>query len=200
MTTAPTAPKRRVILRLLVIVEDWIPAALIGVMAITITADVIMRYAFNHPLAGAGELSLFCMVWMVFLGSAAVSRRGAHICLDFFSSKFGHRGRAVLDLSAEAITTAVLVFVTFATIEYLQKAKFLVLPGTGISKQFITLAALVGLVLMAAHSIIHAVRAIRGFRDPNYSRTNQPIDEIELDDFDTRLVRTIGSELTGKQD
>ncbi|MFF8817044.1 TRAP transporter small permease [Leucobacter sp. NPDC015123] len=180
-------------------VEEWVPAALMGVMAVAITADVIMRYVFNHPLAWAGPLSMFCMVWMVYLGSAAVSRRGAHICLDFLSTKLGHRGRATVDLFVELVTLAVLGTICVATVIYLEKARFLIMPGLGFSKKYITVAALVGLVLMVIHSCGHAVRAIAGLRNPDYERVNVPIEEVELDDFDTRFVNVVSDELTGKQ-
>lgn len=182
-----------------VAVEEWIPAALMGVMALAITADVVLRYVFNHPLSWVGPLSMFCMVWLVYLGAAAVSRRGAHICLDFFSDRVGHRGRAALDLFVELITIAVLGLICIATVAYLNAAHFLIIPGLGFSKQFITVAALIGLGLMLVHSIFHALRAIRGFGDPDYARVNRPIEEVELDDFDTRFVKTVGEELTGKQ-
>lgn len=180
-------------------VEEWVPAALMGLMAVAITADVIMRYVFNHPLAWAGPLSMFCMVWMVYLGSAAVSRRGAHICLDFLSGRLGNRGRAIIDLFVEIVTLLVLGTICVATVLYLEKARFLVMPGIGISKKYITLAALVGIGLMVLHSVAHAARAIAGFRNPAYERVNLPIEEVELDDFDTRFVNIVSDELTGKQ-
>lgn len=180
-------------------IEEWVPATLMGVMAIAITADVIMRYIFNSPLAWAGPLSMFCMVWMVYLGSAAVSRFGAHICLDFLSGKLGHKGRATLDLFVEAVTLIVLGTICVGTVAYLQKAHFLIVPGIGISKKYITLAALVGLALMVLHSLTHAARAISGFRNPDYERVNVPLEEVELDDFDTRFVNVVSNELTGKQ-
>ncbi len=194
-----TGPAPRWLHTLLTVVEEWLPALLMGAMAVAITADVVMRYVFNHPLAWAGPLSMICMVWMVYLGSAAVSRRGAHICLDFLSGRLGHRGRSIIDLFVELVTLLVLGTILVATVIYLEKARFLIVPGLGISKKYITVAVLVGILLMLLHSAVHAIRAIRGFRDPGYERVNIPLEEVELDDFDTRFVKVVGEELTGKQ-
>ncbi|GAA1325193.1 TRAP transporter small permease [Leucobacter albus] len=199
MQTVAARPAPRWLRGTLTTVEEWVPAALMGVMAVAITADVIMRYVFNHPLAWAGPLSMFCMVWMVYLGSAAISRRGAHICLDFLSGKLGHRGRALIDLFVEAVTLFVLGTICVATVIYLEKARFLIMPGIGVSKKYITVAALVGLGLMVIHSAVHATRAVAGLRNPAYERVNIPVEEVELDDFDTRFVNVVSDELTGKQ-
>lgn len=198
MSTSHRRPASRVATRILIVFEEWLPGALMAVMAIAITSDVVMRYIFNAPLAGAGEIAMFSMIWMVYLGSAAVSRKGAHICLDFFSERIGARGRALLDITVELITIAVLGVIFFATIQYLQDAKFLILPGTGISKQYITLAAAVGLGLMLLHTIAHLWRAVVGLRDDGYWRINIPVEDIELDEFNTQVIRAVGEELTGR--
>ena len=186
--------------RVFVALEEWVPAALLGTMALAITADVLMRYIFNRPLAWAGPLSVFAMVWLVYLGSAAVSRKGAHICLDFFSDRIGSRGRAVLDIIAETITGVVLIAVFVATLAYLESAKFVPLVGLGISKQYVTLAAAFGIGLMVLHTLVHLWRALRGLRSSDYRRVNVPVEEIELDDFDTTVIRTVDEELTGRKE
>lgn len=200
MRTAGRGPVAPLWLRVIVIaIEEWLPAALIAAMALVITADVVLRYALNHPLAWAGPVAMFCMVWMVYLGSAAVSRFGSHICLDFFSERIGPRGRAALDLAVELITLGILGTVCVATVQYLNNARFLMIPGIGISKRWITVAAVTGLALMIVHAAVHAARAGIGFTAPDYRRVNRPVEEIELDDFNTNLVNVVDDELSGNQ-
>lgn len=179
------------------IFEEWIPALLLGVMTLAILADVIMRYVFNKPIMGAGETAMFSMVWMVYLGAAAVSRKGAHICLDFFSERISGRSRAIFDIIVEIITIVVLTVITIATFKYMQDARFVPIPGIGLSKQYITLAAAIGLTLMIVHTLVHLARAFLGINDPNYHRVNDPIEEVELEDFDTLFIKTVETELTG---
>ncbi|MGD9606987.1 MAG: TRAP transporter small permease [Leucobacter sp.] len=200
MTRKPVRAAFAVFERVLVVIEEWLPAALLGAMTLAISADVLMRYAFNRPLAWAGPFSVFAMVWLVYLGSAAVSRKGAHICLDFFSDRIGSRARAVLDIFAELVTTAVLALVFIATLGYLASAKFVPLVGLGISKRNITLAAAVGIALMILHTLVHLWRAVRGLRSDDYRRVNIPVEEIELDEFDTTVIRTVDEELTGRKE
>ena len=87
-----------------------------------------------------------------------------------------------------------------ATLGYLASAKFVPLVGLGISKRNITLAAAVGIALMILHTLVHLWRAVRGLRSDDYRRVNIPVEEIELDEFDTTVIRTVDEELTGRKE
>jgi TRAP-type C4-dicarboxylate transport system permease small subunit len=197
VSNSPTRSVTTALTRVLIVIEEWLPAALLAVMTLAIAADVLMRYAFNHPLAWAGPLSVFSMVWLVYLGSAAVSRKGSHICLDFLSERIGSRGRAILDIFVELFTGALLTVVLIATLNYLSAAKFVPLVGLGISKRMVTLAAAIGIGLMILHALTHLWRALVGLRSDDYQRVNIPVEQVELDEFDTQVIRTVDEELTG---
>lgn len=182
------------------VVEDWIPAALMAVMTIAVTSDVVMRYIFNNSIAEASSLAKVSMLWMIFLGSAGVSRRGAQICLDYFSPRLSGKGRAILDIVVETITITVLSMLGYAIIAYLNAAKFVPMPGLGLSKRYISLAAAIGILLMILHSMIHLIRAFRGLQSLEYWRTNIPIEEIELEDFNTQFIQVVDKKISGAQE
>lgn len=59
----------------IVIIEDWIPAAILGVMTVVVVVDVCGRYVINTTVPGTSELATAMFVWLVFLGSAGAVRR-----------------------------------------------------------------------------------------------------------------------------
>jgi len=193
----PLLRKRRNVPKLLIVVEEYIPGALLGITAIMLTADVIMRYIFNSPIRGVAEVAVLATVWLVYLAASGISRRGGHIALDLVVGRFGPRRRAMFDILAELITIAVLAVVLFNGIEYLVNGHFVTLPATGISKAFVTVAIPISAAMMLVHSSIYLARAIIGLRDPAYQRFIDPIEIEEFDDLETRDIRRIDTDLTG---
>ena len=196
---SPPGQQKRGLARILRVIEDWIPGYLLGLTAVIMTADVVARYGFNHPIRGASEVALLAMIWLVYLSAAGVSRRGAHIALDMVSDRLSSRGRAILDIVVELLTLAVLGTLLYAGFLYFATGRFTVLPATGISKGFVTLAIPLSAALMIAHSITHLIRAVRGVTSVDYQRHFEPIEEVELDDFDTTAIRRIDSDISGRE-
>ena len=53
------------------------------VMVISILLQVFFRYAMNSPLYWSEEVARYAFVWLVFIGAAIASKRGAHIGVDY---------------------------------------------------------------------------------------------------------------------
>ena len=53
------------------------------VMVISILLQVFFRYAMNAPLYWSEEIARYAFVWLVFIGAAIASKRGAHIGVDY---------------------------------------------------------------------------------------------------------------------
>jgi len=83
-------------------------AVAILLMMLAISADVIGRYAFDHPIMGAFEFALLLMVLVVFLGLAYTQLRGQHISVDVVYMRLPHRFRLPVDI----LNLIVLLFIT----------------------------------------------------------------------------------------
>src|SRR5690554_3839925 len=66
----------------LVFLEEVVPALLLALIVVALTADVVGRYIFSNPLQGAAEVSLIAFVWATYLAVAGVARQGRHIAID----------------------------------------------------------------------------------------------------------------------
>ena len=57
--------------------------------------DVIGRYVFARTLAWGGEVQIYIMIAMAFLGAAVVNWRGAHLRMDILVKSVQAQGRHV---------------------------------------------------------------------------------------------------------
>jgi TRAP-type C4-dicarboxylate transport system permease small subunit len=78
----------------LVIVAGFIVIALM----IVVTADVIMRSAFNYPLPNSYEYMELGLVFIVYLGAAQVQREKRHIAIDAVIKMLPPRGGALAEM------------------------------------------------------------------------------------------------------
>ena len=54
-------------------------ASCLGVMAVAVFVNVVMRYGFGSGIAASEELSRLLFVWMVFIGATAAYPAGEHM-------------------------------------------------------------------------------------------------------------------------
>lgn len=78
------------------------------VMAFLITADVVMRYAFNSPILGTLEITEFMLAAVVFLGLAYAQAQRAHVGVDLLVQKLPPRLAAGVD--SVVILLAILIY------------------------------------------------------------------------------------------
>lgn len=58
-------------------------ALFLGAVFVLVVAQVASRYLLEFSFAAASELSIYAMVWSVFLGAAVAFRSNQHIAMDF---------------------------------------------------------------------------------------------------------------------
>jgi len=75
-------------------------------------ANVIGRYVFGSAIFGADELQTYMMVWMAFLGAAAVTWRNAHLRMDVLVGRLPPTARAALRIVELALVIATAAVVT----------------------------------------------------------------------------------------
>jgi TRAP-type C4-dicarboxylate transport system permease small subunit len=58
--------------------------------------QVFYRYVLHASLRWPEEISIFTMMWVTMLGGAVLSRRGAHISMDFIMSRLSGKSKRLL--------------------------------------------------------------------------------------------------------
>lgn len=65
----------------------------IGVMTVIVTYAVVARYLFNRPIGWSEEISIYLMIWAVYLGAAYTLQGGGHIGVDLLMNKLPPRAK-----------------------------------------------------------------------------------------------------------
>lgn len=60
----------------------WIAIVLVAIIAVVVSASVVMRYGINYSLSWAEDAAKFLMVWLTFIGAPLGFRHGAHVSLE----------------------------------------------------------------------------------------------------------------------
>jgi TRAP-type C4-dicarboxylate transport system permease small subunit len=76
--------------------EDWVTLAIFWMMCGCVFLQFFTRYVLNNSFAWTEEIAIFCLVAIVFLGSAMCVRTSRHIHVDFLYRYLkGGAGRAL---------------------------------------------------------------------------------------------------------
>ncbi len=76
--------------------EDWVTLAIFWLMCGCVFLQFFTRYVLNNSFAWTEEIAIFCLVAVVFLGSAMCVRLSRHIHVDFiYRYLSGGVGRAM---------------------------------------------------------------------------------------------------------
>jgi TRAP-type transport system small permease protein len=73
-------------------------ALCLGVMALAVFVNVVLRYGFGTGISASEELSRLLFVWMVFIGAAAAYPRGEHMAFTALLAALRHRPAALAAL------------------------------------------------------------------------------------------------------
>jgi TRAP-type transport system small permease protein len=84
-------------------VERAVGVFLIALMVVTITVQVVTRYAFGQPLVWVEELATYSFIWSVFLGAALGLKEMRHIRIETFLDRIGARSGALLRAALYAV-------------------------------------------------------------------------------------------------
>lgn len=78
-------------------IEEYVMIVLMGAMLVTIAASVAFRYFLNAPLSWAGEVSVFLLIWLTFLGGSWGLKFSSQASVSFLMDKFEGRNRKILE-------------------------------------------------------------------------------------------------------
>lgn len=90
-------------------------AACLGVMALAVFVNVVLRYGFGSGIAASEELSRLLFVWMVFIGATAAYPAGEHMA---FTSLVGMLRRRPAAFAAMTALIRVLVVLACALLAW----------------------------------------------------------------------------------
>lgn len=98
-------------------ISDLIAAVSLAAMVAITTLDVLLRYAFNMPIAASIELVEIFIVGTVLMALPSASGRGAHISIDYIDALLSDRARRLLDRASDLVLSLFLAGLTVLLVE-----------------------------------------------------------------------------------
>ena len=101
-------------MKILKIIEGYLIAIMLLIIALLIFVDVLARNIISISSAGVEEISVILFIYIIFLTASVATREGIHIEVDTLFNKLSHKNRIVTSLISEILT--VIFFITLTII------------------------------------------------------------------------------------
>ena len=141
--------------RWMVLGEKTIACLFLLIIVSTMAAQVFARYVFGSPFQWSEEVARLALIWMTFISAAFVMAERRHIAVDMISSRVGDGGKLFIECLSFVVVavTCLLLFIGGAKfVWYVGKVGS---PALGVPKSYWYGAGMVGLLLMAIHSLVN---------------------------------------------
>jgi gluconokinase len=135
-------------------------AVCLGIMAVAVFINVVLRYGFGSGVAASEELSRLLFVWMVFIGATAAYPAGEHMA---FTSLVGLLRERPAALAAMTVLIRLLVVLACVLVAWGAWQQVVVGLGShsvvlGYSAALLPLPALLASIAIGVMAIVELVR------------------------------------------
>jgi TRAP-type C4-dicarboxylate transport system permease small subunit len=142
------------------IFEVYLAVVIFSALILSIFSEVFMRFVMNNPSPELFELSIYCFVWVIYLGGALATRYNQHVRFDLIYRALPEKAQRVLEIAFMALTNGVLLVLFVPSIRYtIQmypiKASALRVPWT-----FLLMVFPIFLALVLIHNFTDIVKSI----------------------------------------
>src|SRR5437870_6901748 len=91
--------------------EDWVCFGFFWVMSALVFLQFFTRYVMNDSFAWTEELAVYCLIPVVFIGSAMCVRRSRHIQVNILYRYLPHRPARMLSTAVDVLRTLFFAYV-----------------------------------------------------------------------------------------
>jgi TRAP-type C4-dicarboxylate transport system permease small subunit len=146
------------------LIEEGVPSLALFVMFLVIVYQVFMRDVLTKPPTWSDELARYLYIYLVFLGAALISRKRAHIRMDFLPTRLHGRARALLLLAHEIFIIAFLLYAFRSALVFYDFYRRIPSPAMEIPSGYLVVVLPFACVLMLIHHGHSALGLIRSLR------------------------------------
>lgn len=137
------------------------PSFAVLLMFLVVLYQILMRDVLIRPPIWSDELARYLYIYMVFLGAAYISRKRAHIRMDFLPVKLSGRPRALLLLVHEAAIIVFLVYALRSGLVFYDFYARIASPAMELPSGYLVIIVPIACVLMLIHHAAAAVSLVR---------------------------------------
>lgn len=142
----------------------YLAAAILVLVAVFISLDVVLRSAFNKPLMWVFEGTEYALLFITFLATAYVLQKEGHVKLDLLLNLMGSKLRARFNAFVSLVMAGVCLVTTWSSIRYgiyLYQNDVTIIKYYTIPQITIYFVIPVGFLLLTIQSIRRACKYLR---------------------------------------
>jgi TRAP-type C4-dicarboxylate transport system permease small subunit len=132
--------------------------AMVLVMLCVLSAQVLLRYAFDFALSWSEELSLGLFTWTVLLTSALGVREGFHVRMALLLDLVPTARRRLAERAIHLATAVFGAYLTWAGIQYFSETRGMTSAAIGYPIEFLYAAAPACGALILLFALEHAIK------------------------------------------
>jgi TRAP-type C4-dicarboxylate transport system permease small subunit len=141
-------------------VEELLAMALVAALLIVVNLQIFARCVFRHPFIWPEEISRLILIWMTFIGAAALARIGGDLAVDTFIEMLPHKAKRVALMLRDGIMLAVFATVMVEGYELAKAVNSMPLVATGLPTSLLAWPVIAGGALIVFHCIIRLIVSI----------------------------------------
>ena len=96
----------------------YLAAAILVLISVSISLDVVLRYTINNPLKWVFEGTEYAMLFITFLAATYVLQKDEHVRLDLAINVMGKRLRAGINAFTSLVMAVVCLVLTWSSAKY----------------------------------------------------------------------------------
>jgi TRAP-type C4-dicarboxylate transport system permease small subunit len=139
-------------------VEEAVGILLVALLGIVVNLQIFARYLFSSPFMWPEEAARLIMVWIAFVGAAALTRRGADMAVDTFVLLMPARWQRRFGLAKDAVMAVLFVFVALQGYKLAVAVAGMPLIALGWPTAMLAWPLVIGGALIAFHSAMRVLR------------------------------------------
>jgi TRAP-type C4-dicarboxylate transport system permease small subunit len=133
------------------------------VIVVVLGAQVFCRFVLNQSLIWSEEVATWSMIWVVFMGSAALMRRWEHVHVPMFVNLLPRRLRLPILLLGRIAALVCVGMLAVYGLQVFEGRFHFVSQTTGLSTRWIKLSLPIGMALMTLFAASLVIRDLRAW-------------------------------------
>ncbi|MEG1515793.1 MAG: TRAP transporter small permease [Clostridia bacterium] len=133
--------------------EEIVASATLFVVVMLTIINVISRNLFKYSFISFNEIILLCFTWTVFIGASACYKRKMHYGVTVIVGLLPPKGRQLVAVIVDFILLVTFCFSTAIAANLTANVTTRITPFLQISYRWVNVSAVIGMGLMAFHSV-----------------------------------------------
>jgi TRAP-type C4-dicarboxylate transport system permease small subunit len=141
--------------------EDWVAIAIFWMMTAAVVLQFFTRYVLNDSFAWTEEIAVYCLIGVVFVGSAMCVRLSRHIQVALIYRYLPHGPARVLANLVLALQVAFFGYVSWLVYRYASLISDEMMVTVELPKSIVFYTVLAGFVVMTLRAIQVLIASLR---------------------------------------